>query len=691
MFNKLSIIILFIVFTDLSASDFGTIGIIDIPSARMLDDGTLKATLSFQKIANITNITYQATPWLQTTFRYTIFNPDNPIRNSKDVDGLNDRSYSVKLRMAKEGKYKPQIAIGLKDILGTGAWGSEFIVASKKMNNFDISMGFGWGRLSENNRIKNPFNGKDISHIGGNYGGGGEYGGKLRSNSFFKGEYIGIFGGIDYKISNSNFSFLAEYNSDSYKREIIAKTISDSSPLSYGIKWKGADSFNIALTYQQGNQVGFLLSSKINTKKSSFRPKNDIFYSSYDGYQLSGAPKSLNLNSWYDRLFYDMDRSGLLLRTAKIAPENSQVTIEISNFRYNLVADAIQKALTLSQIHVPRDIKNINIIINENGHRVAMIAFDQNNYSPRNQVDRIKLLEGRKITNPTDFTKISTPRIGFDVNLSSKFQLFDPDNPAKYQVYLKTGAVVSLPKNWNIFGSFALDIYNDFDLNNMGPQSALPNVRTDINRYLVEGSTGIDSLYLEKKSTINKNLHYRAYIGILESMYSGVGGEILYQPIRSRFALGGTMSMVKKRGYKRNFELLDYKVMTGFVSMYYASPFYNYDLALHLGRYLAKDRGATIEIRRTFDNGFSVGAFATLTNVSATDFGEGSFDKGLYFKIPLNALTKNNTKTSYSTILRSIQRDGGQKLDDFSGRLWHDLRNVRYDNLSNNKQRMLPK
>ena len=173
-------------------------------------------------------------------------------------------------------------------------------------------------------------------------------------------------------------------------------------------------------------------------------------------------------------------------------------------------------------------------------------------------------------------------------------------------------------------------------------------------------------------------------------MYSGLGIEVLYQPFMSRIAVGGTINKVIKRDYSRNLRLLDYKTTTGFLSLYYASPLYNYDFALHIGKYLAKDKGATFEIRRTFDNGFSVGAFATFTNVSASDFGEGSFDKGLFFKIPFDTFTQYDNKGSYSTIIRSLQRDGGQKLDDYTGRLWFDLRGVRYDSFINNKKRMIP-
>ena len=663
-----------------------------------MEDGMLKATLSYQKIADIYNVTYQATPWLQTTFRYTIFNPDNPARNTNDIDGLNDRSYSVKINVLDEGKYKPQVAIGAKDVLGTGAWNSEYIVASKKINNLDVTLGLGWGRLAEKNVFKNPFininedfanrdKGTNTESIGGTYGG------KLRSGSFFSGNQVGIFGGIKYTVPNTNLSLLAEYNSDSYQREINKGTIPDSSPLSIGVKWNGLRSFDIGLSYQQGNQAALSISSKINTKADSLIPKIDPFYSSYDGYELSGADESLNLDSWYHRLFFDLGKSGILLRTAKVIPEENKIIMELTNLQYNLTADALSRAFTLSQIHIPQEINKIEVIINETGYQLINIVYQKDSlgsYSLADNKGRLDFLDARAIENPTHFTRFSIPHAAFDVNLYNKFQLFDPQNPVKYQIYLKTAVSISLPKEWNILGIYATNIYNDFDMNFVDKNSALPHVRSDINEYLVQGESGIDSLYLEKRSKY-RDLYYRAYFGILETMYSGLGIELLYQPSnKSRLALGATINKVRKRGFKRNFDLLDYKTTTGFLSLFYASPFYNYDFALHLGRYLAKDRGATIEMRRTFDNGFVVGAFATFTNVSAAVFGEGSFDKGLYFKIPFNAFGPN-TKSSYATTIRSVQRDGGQRIDDFSGRLWHDLRNVRYDSLRNHKERMMPK
>ena len=93
----LSYAFIFDAFAD--TSDFGTSGLIKMPSARMAADGTLRATISKDELANNFNITFQALPRVQATFRYTIFDPDGLGSGS---DPLRDRSYGVKAQLLPE-------------------------------------------------------------------------------------------------------------------------------------------------------------------------------------------------------------------------------------------------------------------------------------------------------------------------------------------------------------------------------------------------------------------------------------------------------------------------------------------------------------------------------------------------------------------------------------------------------------
>ena len=92
-----------------------------------------------------------------------------------------------------------------------------------------------------------------------------------------------------------------------------------------------------------------------------------------------------------------------------------------------------------------------------------------------------------------------------------------------------------------------------------------------------------------------------------------------------------------------------------------------------VGRYLAGDVGATISFDRVFVNGWRVGAFATLTDVSASDFGEGSFDKGIRFSVPLSWALGNESKSTFGAALRSGGGDGGARLE-VDGRLYDSIR-----------------
>jgi hypothetical protein len=80
------------------------------------------------------------------------------------------------------------------------------------------------------------------------------------------------------------------------------------------------------------------------------------------------------------------------------------------------------------------------------------------------------------------------------------------------------------------------------------------------------------------------------------------------------------------------------------------------------GKYLAGDKGVTYDFSRRFKSGFTVGIFFSRTNVPASVFGEGSFDKGFYLSIPIDAFFNRYRPGNGKFALRPLTRDGGQKL-----------------------------
>ena len=126
-------------------------------------------------------------------------------------------------------------------------------------------------------------------------------------------------------------------------------------------------------------------------------------------------------------------------------------------------------------------------------------------------------------------------------------------------------------------------------------------------------------------------------------MYTGFGGEVLYRPTGKRWAAGLDLNRVWQRDFDGRFGLRNYDVTTGHFTYYHRLPFHEVLAAVSVGRYLAKDKGVTVELSRTFNNGVTFGVFATKTNVSSQEFGEGSFDKGFFMSLPFDAFISRPT------------------------------------------------
>lgn len=679
--NTLAAVASYLLVHSASASDYGTTGLIDLPTARFDVDGTFAASASTDERHRQFSITYQATPWLQGTFRYTGFN-----------DFFHwDRNYEFKARLWEENLYLPQVALGIRDMVGTGIFGSEYVVGSKRFGNSDFTMGLGWGRLAGKGITSNPLGDLDDRFYirSADQGLGGEF----SVANFFSGKRVGIFGGFRHTLRELPVTLMLEYNPDQYDWDFGQGGLRPKEPWSLGVTWHAVPGLDLRLSLQHGDELGIGFRSFLESKVEPPRRDPEVFVSSY--YLSQGAlPPQINKNSWYDRLLYDVERSGLLLVEGTISSDGSHARLVVGNTSYSLWSDAIGRHTALADLHLPANVNYIHFVVEEGGHRSITVvvprpsAFYSNN--PRLTINHIRRLSGRTLNTPQHRTGFVTGKVNNTLNIRSKFQLFDPDDPARYQVYADISSEYALSNHWAVRSSIAINLDQNFnESNRQESDSVLPKVRSDVVRYLNKGDSGLEKLIIEGRNTFGRSLHYRAFGGYLETMFAGAGGEVLYWPHKSRVAIGASAAYVKQRDYDRGFGLLDYSVVTGHVSAYWATPFYDYDLAVHVGRYLAKDMGATFEARRTFRNGWQVGLWASLTDVSFEDFGEGSFDKGFYFQVPLDGIFGSRTRGNLATRMRPIQRDGGQRLEDFSGNIFWDLRGARYDAFAPDK-RLLP-
>lgn len=669
------------------ANDYGEQGLIDIPSARMADDAEFTVMMAYDRAFDSYSVTYQALPWLEATFRYS--GSFNVSPNRQRVYW--DRNYGFKARLWEETQYVPEIAFGIRDLIGTGVFGSEYIVGSKRFGKLDTTLGIGWGRLAGRGMFDNP-----LGYLDSKFDERAEAttsvanAGTVR-NYYFRGK-AGVFGGLSYQLSDS-IELLAEYNPDEYDftEKLSGISITPTSPLSVGMKWRALPQVELGLSFQHLDQIGFSFESKFDTSAlPPERPQATFISSLY--LPESELPEQINKAKWFDRLLYDVERSDLILVEGSLSADGYSAELVVGNPGFSIWSDALGRHIALADLHLPATVNTIYFIIEEGGHRSATLRVPRPSavISPYEPMARSLVSDGKTLKVPQYRTGFATGKVISDIRLGNRLQLFDPDDPARYQLNLSLGSEYVLNNHWSIRAAYTFDLTNNFDESRRRrSNSQLPKVRTDVVSYLVEGSTGLEKLFIEGRDTFGSNWHYRTFGGVLEEMFSGVGGEVLYWDTRSRLAFGMSMAYLKQRDFDKSFKHRDYEVLSGFASVYWATPWYNYDVAVHAGRYLAKDVGATLDIRRTFRNGWQIGIFATLTDVPFDVFGEGSFDKGFYFQVPLDGIFGDAGRAKVATRVRPVQRDGGQRLEDYSGNIFWDLRQARYDALVIDN-RMLP-
>jgi hypothetical protein len=255
------------------------------------------------------------------------------------------------------------------------------------------------------------------------------------------------------------------------------------------------------------------------------------------------------------------------------------------------------------------------------------------------------------------------------------FSFFDPDNPVRVEAGAQLKLSYRPAPGLTFAGRFRYPVAGNIGDSDRISDSRIEPVRTNAVLYARESDLEINTLTAEYMFRPGKDLFGRVSAGYLEDMFGGVSAELLWYPIGSRLALGAELNYARQRDFDMQFGFQDYGVVTGHASAYY-------DLGngflgqVDAGRYLAGDWGATFSLDREFKNGFRVGGYFTLTDVSSEDYGEGSFDKGIRFEVPLSWLTGQPSKTILKQNIQPIMRDGGARLN-VDNRLHRSIRDYR--------------
>jgi hypothetical protein len=257
-----------------------------------------------------------------------------------------------------------------------------------------------------------------------------------------------------------------------------------------------------------------------------------------------------------------------------------------------------------------------------------------------------------------------------------------PDAFVLYQFSAALKMGLKLPGDLELKALARMRLLNNYNKFTYDAPSRLPRVRTYLREYFQSSPTTLSNFTLSQTGRATRDVYWAAYGGYFEEMFGGVGAEVLYRQPGSRWALGADVNQVRQRGFEQRLAFQDYRARTGHVTGYWQTPFEGVQASLAAGQYLAGDKGATLTLTRVFANGATMGAYATKTNVPAAVFGEGSFDKGIFWSVPFDALLTSTARGTAHFMWKPLTRDGGamvvRPVNLFQDTTWLDPNVYRY-------------
>ncbi len=651
-----------------TGSNFGGAGLIEMRNARFREDGTLEAGAALRHQRRFWFVNFQALPFLETTFRLT-----ERLDATAGSGMTTDRSFDLKLRLWQESDYLPALAVGLQDFIGTGLYSGEYVVASKRWGALDITAGLGWGRLGTGGEWNNPLS--SISGAFNNRPRDVGRGGTVQTN-WFRGEDVAPFGGVEWNLPAfgtpwgvvDGLRAKVEWSGDALRDErggYPARRTNGrgeaQSRINAGLQWSNAW-LDAGVFATHGTDLLFRLSLKLNPDDPPSLPPPVPP-------PLRARPaahaRPTDEAALAEQVFAALTEAGFTPLAFRLDGQAAEIAVEGGRFAGQPQVAA--RVLRATNHLLPPGTRLLRLRWWQAGAEIAVLDVPRETLEGT-MTGRISPEEAWASTLLFPATgqippgSLSPTGLTWDWAIEPRLslQLGDPTRTLRWQTGVAAGGRISLGARFSLAGSVQQALMGNLA---DGPpsDSQLPHVRTDYGRYAAEGTTSIPGLYGERIWNVAPDVFARATVGWLEPMFGGVSTEVLWRPFGRGFALGADLNWVKQRDFDGGLGFRNYSTTTGHLSLYADLPFWNLYGVVRAGRYLAGDWGGTVEIGRRFESGIEVGGFATFTNVSAAQFGEGSFDKGLYLRIPLS-LFGTDSRTRGGVLIRPIQRDGGQRL-----------------------------
>ena len=653
----------------LHASSTGQTGLINMPDGRIAPDGTLRLGLSNTPPYRSGWASLSVLPRLEVSARYVKINGVPSFGEgtalTKSYGDYKDKTFDGKVLLLSEGGWTPSLAAGIQDLFGTGIFRAGYLAASKQVGPIDATVGYGVKRLD------------------------------------------GVFGGVRFRIPGAErFSLVAEYDGYDYSRDkgaAITGVDRRTHGVNAGVEYRG-DSFALQASRQNGT-TAYNAYFIVPLEKQEFVPKiNEP--EPYTRVTVRPTAEEWGRDPQHvNAMIRELGREDFRAVHVGYSADHARLDVSLTNVRISQTSRAIGRAARVLVALSPEETREIRIAYTLSGLTIATYTFFDVERLKRyfdGLIDREELAQyvhidyaeppagdmhaDNRVGEMIDsIDEVRTPlairtadrgdlislryddnhgnRAWFGPAISGYFN--DPSGAFRFGAYATGNFERKLAERTYLRAAATYAVYENISDVTTKSDSVLPHVRSDIAEYTRGSRFKLDQLLVNRFDQPAPRIYTRMSAGLYEMMYGGAGGQVLYLPQRGPWAADFAADFVRQRDFRGLFGLHSYQTLTAIGSVHYRMP-YDMTATLRVGRFLARDEGARVEVRREFKSGISVGAWYTKTNgKDITGPGTPSSpynDKGVFVSIPLGPMLTKDTQAASGFSLSPWTRDVGQML-----------------------------
>lgn len=637
-------------------------GYMAMPSARLLQAGEIGFGFSYLPPYSLYHALFSLFDHVELTANYWIFQGTQE-SNFGHLGFGEDADRSVNVRIALLRKEDglpalPEFALGFNDFLGTKRFYSFYVVATQTIVSKEVELSVGWGK----GRIHGWFAALAWSPLRrlGNWG--------------------------------KNLSLCVEYDANRYathpQEHFRGREVK--SPLNIGVQASFYDLFQFSCSTIRGCDIAGSASLHYNFGTSAgLFPKiyDPLLHTTPLDRQAIGELRSKEMLG--QELAYAFREQGLDLEQARwIAGKKEGLWIRVINVRYRekeVVRARIESALSSL---IPSQLQQVQVVLETEGIPVEQYTYQSkdllrwregllgdyelNLISPAKEVtpppkEALLLYQKKKKIGVITFHPLFQSYFG---SATGKFK-YDVGLIGSAQGYLWADLYYQLIASY-VMKSSSQDIGSVDRLN----PSQLLHVRSDAILYRQTNSFHVDQAYLQKSWNWGRGWFSRVSLGYFETAYAGVGIEGLYYPVQTHWAIGVEGAYLYKRKYSGLGFQNKVRTLQGFIPkkvhyrgiQYFFDFYYRYaplsiETKISLGQFLAKDRGAKIELSRCFPSGMKISSWCTFTTAVDKINQKRYFDKGICLSFPLDMFMNRSSKSYIHYAMSAWLRDIGAKAE----------------------------